>query len=176
MQHKYALTLSLVSLALFAACSTKVLAEPNVSTVPQEEKAKWIGGIGGGARIGIGEPTFGMVYGRLGHELNKNVSLSLRPAYVFGNSDGQGTRNNQGAFQMPLTLDIQPNAKVSPYIGAGIATNTDSNGNTQAMVSAGVDISVAKHISLVAGLNYIIQSSDSDGRDLEALTALYFRF
>ena len=52
-------------------------------------------------RIGIGEPTYGMVYGRVGREIGKDAALSLRPAYIFGNVNSDGSSNNQGAFQMP---------------------------------------------------------------------------
>ena len=142
----------------------------------QTALSPWIVGLGGGARIGIGEPTYGMLYGRIGREISKKAALSLRPAYVFGNNDSEGSSNNQGAFQMPLTLDLYPNSPVSPYAGVGVATNTDSNGNAEAMITAGLDINVVKHLSLSLGLNYIFESSDKDNRDIEAFTVLYYRF
>jgi opacity protein-like surface antigen len=135
-------------------------------------------GLGGGVRIGIGndEPTYGMVYGRIGREIGKDAALSLRPAYIFGNVNSDGSSNNQGAFQMPLTLDIYPNSPVSPYAGVGVATNTDSSGNADAMITAGLDINLVKHLSLSLGLNYIFDSSDQDNKDVEAFTVLYYRF
>ena len=135
-------------------------------------------GLGGGVRIGIGydEPTDGMVYGRIGREIGKDAALSLRPAYIFGNVGPDGSSNNQGAFQMPLTLDIYPNSPVSPYAGVGVATNTDSNGNADAMITAGLDINLVKHLSLSLGLNYIFEGSDEDNKDVEAFTVLYYRF
>ena len=142
----------------------------------QTSLAPWIVGLGGGVRIGIGEPTFGMVYGRVGREIGKDAALSLRPAYIFGNVNSDGSSNNQGAFQMPLTLDLYPNSPVSPYAGVGVATNTDSNGNADAMITAGLDINLVKHLSLSLGLNYIFEGSDQDNRDVEAFTALYYRF
>ena len=77
---------------------------------------------------------------------------------------------------MPLTLDIYPNSPVSPYAGVGVATNTDSNGNADAMITAGLDINLVKHLSLSLGLNYIFEGSDQDNKDLEAFTVLYYRF
>ena len=142
----------------------------------QTSLSPWIVGLGGGARIGIGEPTFGMVYGRIGREISKEAALSLRPAYIFGNSDSAGVSNNQGAFQMPLTLDLYPNNPISPYAGVGVATNTDSEGNANAMVTAGLDINLVKHLSLGLGINYIFQNSDQDNKDVEAFTVLYYRF
>jgi hypothetical protein len=136
----------------------------------------WIMGLGGGARIGIGDPTFPMVFGRLGRRLNEDLAISLRPGYIFGNSDSEGNRNNEGAFQMPLTLDFAPDGLFSPFFGLGIATNTDSNGKTEPMVSAGVDLNITPNLSIAASINVVYQSGDEDSRDVEALTVLYFRF
>lgn len=136
----------------------------------------WIIGVGGGLRIGIGEPNYGMAYGRIGRMIGEDTSISLRPAYVFGNIDSAGDKNNEGAFQMPLTLDLYPNSRFSPYIGGGIATNTGSSGSTDAMATAGLDINLSKRLSLGLGLNYIFESADEDNRDIEGFTVLYFKF
>lgn len=171
-------TLLLIGLALsgitpgWAQPATTAAQQPAAQAAPNP----WIVGIGGGARIGIGEPTDGLVYGRLGHRLNQSLSLSLRPAYVFGNSDAKGRPNHEGAFQVPLTLDVQPDHWISPYIGAGIATNTDSSGSVDPMLSAGVDVRLAKHVNLVVGLNVVLQAADNNRRDLEGLSALVVRF
>lgn len=138
----------------------------------------WIIGIGGGARIGVGEPTYPMVYGRVGRKLNQDVSLSLRPRYIFGNSDLQGQSNNQGAFQMPLTVDLRPDFWLSPYVGGGIATRTDSTGETNGMFSIGFDIGLNSALRVDLGMNYIFQSqqNDQDGGDIELTSVLYLRF
>jgi hypothetical protein len=145
------------------------------NTAPQ---SSWIVGIGAGARIGSGEPTYPMVYGRLGRMLDSNIALSLRPRYIFGNSDLQVRSNSEGAFQMPLTLDFKLTPWLSPYLGGGIATNTDSTGKTNGMLSLGADISISRHIAIDLGLNYVFQSDsiDSNGRDLEFTSVLYVRF
>jgi opacity protein-like surface antigen len=149
---------------------------------PEPEKSvqqnPWILGIGGGARIGIGEPTYPVIYGRLGRVIDKNVAISLRPRYIFGNIDEQGQSNNEGAFQMPLTLDLKPTSWLSPYLGFGIATNTDSIGKVDAMMSLGADISLSRNIAIDLGLNYIFQSSnvDANNRDLELDAMIYWRF
>lgn len=138
----------------------------------------WIVGVGGGARVGAGEPTYPMVYGRLGRQLSPQFSLSLRPRYIFGDSDLQGESNQEGSFQMPLTIDLYPASPFSPYAGAGIATNTDSTGRTDAMLSFGADINFTEVLSIDIGLNYIFQSSDVDqnGRDIEFTSVLYLKF
>ncbi len=149
---------------------------------PEPEKSvqqnPWIIGIGGGPRIGIGEPTYPVIYGRLGRIIDKNIAISLRPRYIFGNYDEQGQSNNEGAFQMPLTVDLKPTSWLSPYLGFGIATNTDSTGKVDAMMSLGADISLSRNIAIDLGLNYIFQSSnvDANNRDLELDAMIYWRF
>jgi opacity protein-like surface antigen len=110
--------------------------------------------------------------------LDKNTSLSLRPRYIFGNSDLQGRSNNEGAFQMPLTLDLKATSWLNPYLGGGIATNTDSTGQTNGMVSLGADISISRNLAIDLSVNYIIQSNadDSNDRDIEFTSVLYLRF
>lgn len=142
------------------------------------QQSAWIVGVGGGARIGTGEPTYPMVYGRLGRKLGGTTSLSLRPRYIFGNSDLRGRSNGQGAFQMPLTLDLKATSWLTPYVGAGIATNTDSTGQTNGMLSFGADIGLGRNLAIDLGANYIIQPAnvDSNGRDIEFTSVLYLRF
>ncbi|MEB3327308.1 MAG: outer membrane beta-barrel protein [Synechococcus sp.] len=162
------------------------MAQPKPAAQPEDQQkpsaqtslAPWIVGLGGGIRIGIGydEPIDGMVYGRFGREISKDAAISLRPAYIFGNVGPDGAANNQGAFQMPVTLDLYPNSQFSPYAGVGVATNTDSNGNADAMITAGLDINLVKHLSLGLGFNYIFETSDQDNQDVEAFTVLYYRF
>lgn len=79
---------------------------------------------------------------------------------------------------MPLTLDVKPNGAVSPYIGAGLATNTDSTGKTNALLSGGLDIRIWQSLRADASINYVFQSTsvDSNGRDIEGSVVLYYRF
>jgi hypothetical protein len=151
---------------------------PSTEPTSTPQKSPWVVGLGGGARIGAGEPTYPMVYGRLGRLVDDNVALSLRPRYIFGNVDRQGRSNSEGAFQMPFTLDFAPGSLLSPYLGGGIATNTDSTGKTNGMISGGIDLSINNHITIDLGVNYIFQqdSADSNNRDIEFTSVLYYRF
>ncbi|MFN4865089.1 MAG: hypothetical protein ACK5GZ_02015 [Cyanobium sp.] len=141
-----------------------------------ERKHRWILGFGGGARIGIGEPTFPLAYGRLGIRTGNDFAVSLRPSYIFGNSDREGISNNQGAFQMPLTVDFAPDSRISPFLGLGMATNTDSTNSTKPMATIGLDINITRNITLAAAINVIYQREDEDSRDVEAISVIYFRF
>lgn len=149
-----------------------------MAKVDSKIRSPWILGVGGGARIGVGEPTYPMIYSRIGRIVGSDVALSLRPRYVFGNSDLQGNANKQGAFQIPLTVDLVPNHWISPYLGGGIATATDSTNKTDSMLSIGADLQLGSNISLDLGLNYIFQSrsTDSNQRDVELTSVIYLRF
>jgi opacity protein-like surface antigen len=156
--------------------STPKAASPELAKSVQQNP--WIIGFGGGARIGIGEPTYPEVYGRLSRIIDQNIAISVRPRYIFGNVDRQGRSNSDGAFQLPLTLDLKPLSWFSPYLGGGIATNTDTSGKTDGMLSLGADISISRKLSLDIGINYIFQSNtfDNNNRDIEFSTVLYYRF
>jgi hypothetical protein len=138
-------------------------------------------GIGGGVRWGTaagvdsGEPTSGVLTGRIAYKLGPDFSLSLRPSYIFGNRDLQGNNNNEGEFQMPLTFDLFRKALISPYVGGGIATNTDSTGATNPMLTAGVDINITRNIVLGLNANYIFQNDIGD-TDWQGMSLLYLRF
>lgn len=153
---------------------TKTSSEAPTTSKPQ---SPWIVGIGGGA-ASEPDPTFALVYGRLGLMLDRNTSLSLRPRYIFGDTDLQGRSNDEGVFQLPITLDIQPSSWLSPYIGGGISTNTDSTGQTNGMVSLGADISISRNLAIDLSVNYIVQpnADDKNGGDFELTSVLYLRF
>lgn len=155
------------------AASSSSFSDPDST---EERKHRWIVGFGGGARIGIGEPTFPLAYGRLGIRTGNDFAISLRPSYIFGNSDREGRSNNQGAFQMPLTVDLVPDTRISPFLGLGVATNTDSTNSTKPMATIGLDINITRNITLAAAINVIYQREDEDSRDVEALSVIYFRF
>lgn len=153
-------------------------AQPRTPVNDPEALNPWILGVGGGARIGVGEPTYPMVYGRVGHRVSRDLAFSLRPRYIFGNSNLQGKSNDQGAFQMPLTADLRPDYWISPYLGGGIATATDSTSGADPMLSMGVDLRLGSSFSVDLGLNYIFQSQsvDSNSGDVELTSVLYLRF
>ena len=120
-----------------------------------------------------------MITGRVGYKLNETLALSLRPSYLFPSNNlprtinGRRT-NGRGSFQLPLTLDLFRKAFVSPYVGGGIATNTDGLGYTDPMVTGGLDVNLTENITLGFNVNRIFQSNVDD-RDWEFMTLLYFR-
>jgi hypothetical protein len=119
-------------------------------------------GIGTGYSGFAGDRPSPVLTGRLGYAFGEEFGVSLRPTYIFLNRDLQGVDNSDGAFQMPLTLDLFPRAIISPYFGAGIATNTDTNNTTDAMLTGGIDLNLVRHLTLGLNINYIFQSELND--------------
>jgi len=149
-------------------------------------QSRGIYGVGGGIRAGMytGDSTAGMITGRLGYKLDDNFSLSLRPSGIFGpNNDNANNNNNNNnnddyngfEFRLPLTFDLFYNSLFSPYLGGGIATNTDNLGYTDGMLTGGLDINVTKWITVGLNINYIFQTNIDD-TDWEALGMVYLRF
>ncbi len=132
-------------------------------------------GIGGGIHGFAGDRTSPVVTGRLGYAFGEGLGVSLRPSYIFLNRDLQGVDNSDGSFQIPLTLDLFPRFIVSPYLGGGIATNTDTTHTTDGMLTGGVDFNLLPHLTLGFNVNYIFQPALSD-TDWEAMALLYLRF
>jgi len=132
-------------------------------------------GIGTGIHAFAGDRTSPVVTGRLGYAFGEGFGVSLRPTYIFLNRDLQGVDNSDGAFQIPLTLDLFPRALVSPYLGAGLATNTDTTHTTDAMLTGGIDLNLLPHLTLGLNVNYIFQPALND-TDWEAMALLYYHF
>lgn len=135
-------------------------------------------GIGGGVRFGAGDSTNGVLTGRVGYKLNGSTAISLRPSWIFSNNDNNNngsSTNNDGSLRLPLTVDLNRRGFVSPYLGGGIATNVDSNNQTNGMFTGGLDLNVHENVTLGLNVNYIFQSDIND-TDWEAMTLLYLRF
>jgi opacity protein-like surface antigen len=137
-------------------------------------------GIGGGVRFGAGDTTNGLITGRLGYKLNGSTAISVRPSYIiYGTTNNNNNNNNNnnvnGALRLPLTVDFNRRGFVSPYLGGGIATNTDNNGATNGMLTGGLDLNIHENVTLGFNVNYIFQP-DLNDTDWEAMTLLYLKF
>lgn len=155
--------------------------KPRVPSGPIESKGVF--GLGGGARFADNDSTRGVVTGRAGYRVNRNLALSLRPSYVFYPSTRNINRNRfvnnnrNGSFQMPLTVDLFPDSVVSPYVGGGIASNADMTGKTDPMATAGLDITIIEHVTLGLNANYIFTnpSDNKSNGEWQIMTLLYLR-
>ncbi|AFY28404.1 hypothetical protein [Cyanobium gracile] len=133
-------------------------------------------GIGGGVNFGSDLPNSGVLTGRVGYKLNETLAVSLRPSVIFGNRDLLGRYNGQTSFQLPLTLDLFRRSMVSPYLGGGIATNTYSTGQTNAMLTGGVDVNITQNVTLGFNVNYVFLPDGVTFDALQAMTLLYLKF
>jgi len=133
-------------------------------------------GIGGGVNFGSDLPNSGVFTGRVGYKLNETLAVSLRPSVIFGNRDVLGRYNGQTSFQLPLTLDLFRRSVVSPYLGGGIATNTYSTGQTNAMLTGGVDLNISHNVTLGFNVNYVFLPDGVTFDALQAMTLLYLKF
>ncbi|MFN9546483.1 MAG: hypothetical protein ACK6AD_05355 [Cyanobacteriota bacterium] len=143
-------------------------------------KGRGIFGVGGGVRAGVytGDPTNAVLTTRFGYKLDNNFSLSLRPTNIFSNNNNDNNNNNflsNSEFRLPLTLDLFHGFLLAPYIGGGVATNTDGLGYTDGMFTGGLDINITKYLTIGLNVNYIYQANIDD-TDWEALGMLYLRF
>jgi opacity protein-like surface antigen len=133
-------------------------------------------GIGGGVNFGSDLPRSGVFTGRVGYKLNESMAVSLRPSVIFGNRDVLGKYNGETSFQLPLTLDLFRQSVVSPYLGGGIATNTYSTGQTNAMLTGGIDLNVTQNVTLGFNVNYVFLPNNVTFDALQAMTLLYLKF
>jgi hypothetical protein len=147
--------------------------------------SRGIFGFGGGVRAGFytGDPTNALFTTRFGYKLDENFSISLRPSLIFSDSDDDNNTNNNNnnnffnnnELRLPLTFDLFHHSIISPYVGGGVATNTDGLGYTDGMLTGGVDVNITKYLTLGFNVNYIYQTNIDD-TDWEALGMLYLRF
>jgi hypothetical protein len=138
-------------------------------------------GFGGGVRAGVytGDQTNAVFTTRFGYKLDQNFAISLRPSVIFSNYDNDNNNNNNffynSELRAPLTFDIFHHSIISPYIGGGLATNTDGLGYTDGMLTGGIDLNITKYLTIGLNVNYIYQTNIDD-TDWEALGLLYLRF
>lgn len=96
------------------------------------------------------------------------ATLSTRPALLFGGYDFE--------WRLPVTFDFETdNHRLGWFAGAGLAYNMDDLGDTDAMVTGGLDFALIHRLILNVTLNYIWQSSISDD-DTEFMASLNYGF
>ena len=110
-------------------------------------------GIGGNIGLGGGETALGLGNFTVLSKVGLTNAISARPSVVFGDST---------AILIPVTYDfnLQPTgaeteeiSAFSPYVGGGLAIATGDNSDVGPMLTAGVDVPVARQITANAGVN-----------------------
>ncbi|RUT00346.1 hypothetical protein DSM106972_074740 [Dulcicalothrix desertica PCC 7102] len=105
-------------------------------------------GITGGGGSSLGEGNFAVI-----SKIGLTNFLSIRPSAVFGDNT---------TVLVPLTLDLAPRAAnptggqafpISPYIGAGVAIETDNDAEVGLLLTGGLDIPLGSRFTLNGGVN-----------------------
>ncbi len=109
--------------------------------------------IGVGIRGGLGDDTDAIINAKFKITDFGGVSLSGRPAIFLG---------DYTEFRFFLTGEREIAPGWSPFLGGGVATNTDRSGEINPTLTAGLDIQVSERFVLQVGGNIIFQSNDTD--------------
>ena len=119
--------------------------------------------IGIAANIGLegdtelGETNFAVI-----SKIGLTNFLSVRPAAVIG---------DETVFLVPLTFDFSQrrtpsvagrSVSVSPYLGAGVAINTDNDTDVGFLVTGGVDVPLGSRFTVTGNANAAFLDDDTD--------------
>jgi hypothetical protein len=122
------------------------------------------GNIGLGGNTTLGDSGF-VVLSKIG--LTRN--LSARPSIVIGDNDP--------SILLPLTVDFpissvletgELNLEAAPFVGGGIAISTGNDGLVRPLISAGIDVPVARRITATAAVNFAFFDDTEVGLTLGA--------
>ena len=83
------------------------------------------------------------------------VSASGRAALLLG---------RYTEVRAPMTVELQPVHRVAPFLGIGVAYNTDQLGALDPMLTGGVDVALHRRVALNVTVHYIrqIEAADDD--------------
>lgn len=109
--------------------------------------------LGAGARAGFNDETAAVINAKVKVADFGEISLSGRPAIFLG---------SETEFRLALTGEGEIAPNCSPFVGGGLAVNTDGSGNVDPMLSAGVDFQLAKQVVMQVGGNFIFEANDTD--------------
>jgi hypothetical protein len=134
-----------MSVALFSL--TFGMGVPEVSAKPIDNY------IGVGARAPLFDPLAVILNAKLKIANIGGVSFSARPAIFLGSY-------TESRFSLTGEKEISPG--FTPFFGVGVATNADESGETNTMLSTGVDVKISESVVLNVGGNWIFQSNDGE--------------
>jgi len=122
--------------------------------------------VGAGVRTGFGDPTSAVIDAKIQLTRFDSVGLSVRPELFVGSLT---------EFRLPVTVETKLADGVYPFVGAGIAVNTDGLNKTDPMITSGVDLTLINHVVLKTEFNLIFQTAINDS-DLEFISTLNYSF
>ncbi len=142
--------------------SAIALAEPAEPTQPTAYY------VGAGFRGGKGDATAAVLDSKFKLTNLGDRTLSTRPALMTGGYDTE--------WRLPLTVDGHQNSHgVSWFGGGGLAYNMDDLGETDGMLTGGLDYAASRRLILNLTINFIWQSDISDD-DTEFMASVNYGF
>lgn len=109
--------------------------------------------IGVGARVPLRDDAAVIINAKFKITDVGEVSFAARPAILLG-------EYTELRFALTGEKEIAPGW--TPFLGFGVATNTDGNGETNPMLAGGLDFQISEKVVLQVGGNWIFQSNDTD--------------
>lgn len=140
-RNSFIVTILAVSSLTFGIGGSEVLAKPTDSY------------IGVGARAPLQDENAVILNAKFKLIDFGNVSVAGRPAIFLG-------RFTELRFALTGETEIAPGW--TPFLGVGVATNTDGSGEVNSMFAGGLDLQISEKVVLQIGGNWIFQSDDSD--------------
>ncbi|MCS6812103.1 MAG: hypothetical protein NZ772_00790 [Cyanobacteria bacterium] len=122
--------------------------------------------VGAGVRTGFNDPTSAVINAKVQITRFDGVGLSVRPAVFLGNVT---------EVRVPLTAETKLTDGIYPFLGAGVAVNTDGLNKTDPMITGGLDLGLSKNVVVKTELNLIFQTGIND-TDLEFVSTLNYSF
>lgn len=120
--------------------------------------------LGVGARGLKGDPLAGVIGAKLKLFDLDGLTLSTRPALLFGGYDDE--------WSLPFTVEGKPNSYGFAWFGgAGLRHGMDDLGETDPMVTGGIDLPFYNRLVLNVTINYMWQAAidDLDGELIMSL-------
>lgn len=114
-------------------------------------------GIGGNIGVGDGDTALGETSFAVFSKIGLTSNVSVRPSVLI---------EDEPTILLPVTLDFTPavtdvtvdvtedvGARVSPYVGAGIAISTGDDSSVDLLATGGVDVPLTTQVTATASLN-----------------------
>jgi hypothetical protein len=143
---------------IFTLCITCAIGGSQVLAKPADNY------IGVGVRGGLNDDAVGVINAKFKIIDLGEVSLSGRPAVFLG---------DYTELRLALTSEKEIIPGWSPFVGGGLATNTDRSGETNFMLTAGLDFKINERLVIQSSGNYIFQSNDTDAELAVTLNYLF---
>jgi hypothetical protein len=143
---------------IITLCITFAIGVPQVWAKPADNY------LGVGVRGGLNDDAVGVINAKFKIIDLGGVSLSGRPAVFWG---------DYTELRLALTSEKEIVPGWSPFLGGGLATNTNRSGEVNFMLTTGLDFQINERLVLQGSGNYIFKSNDTDAELTITLNYLF---